>query len=173
MRVFAVQIAQQRLKTLRVPAISIDAARSAAEFILQPGDRIRAITEQCDVTPASGRAALDHLLAREYLELDGAPMLVEDWLLSARKATAQHLNAKLALAGIRVDEQKGRVSIASAACVPVLHHWFMGTPWEGTSLIHALATMPGANRVNLTYAGVRSRSISLPFDMVLPSEVAA
>lgn len=168
MRVYSVQIAQKRLKTLRLPATSAHAARVSAEFLLRPGDRIEAIAEHCDASIASGQAALSHLLGREYLDLDGAPMLIEDWLLSARMASAtQALNTKLALAGLRLDLAEQRLAIGSASRVPVLHHWFIGTPWEGSGLIRALAAMPDAGRVNLTYAGTRSRAVTLPLDSVL------
>jgi hypothetical protein len=172
MQVFQVDIEQRRVSRRRVVAADAATAQSAAQMLLRPGDRVVDISTQALVTATEAQDALDHLLQAPFLPRAGEPMALRDWLIMVPYTAVEDLNSHLALAGLRVAPDRRVISIGSPSSIPVLHEWFRKTPWAGTRLMHVLGVLPDAQRVNLTYAGIRSRSIALPFETVLQGEAA-
>lgn len=168
MQVYTVTIAETRERRLRLAAPSHAAAQDAARAVLRPRDRILDLRLWGERDRTACEAALDHLMTRDFLELDsGVTPTVQDWIEHA--VVYPSANEKLALAGLRVvaGEDGHRLQIGSPACVPALAGWFRETAWAGSELLAVLALLDGARRIQCTFAGVRSRSISLPLTHVL------
>lgn len=168
MQIYTVTIAETRERKLRLAAPSAGAAQDAARAVLRQRDRILDLRLWGERDRSASSAALDHLLARDFLELDtGVTPTVLDWVAVASADPAA--NEKLALAGLRVVQADDgpRLFVGSPASVPALAAWFRETPWAGSELLAVLALIDGARRTQCTFAGVRSRSISIPLSAVL------
>ena len=169
MQLYSVAIERKRVERVRVAAPDAFKARASAERLLRAGDRIAEVIETAAADENHGREALDHLLGREYLDLNGRPMLVEDWLRAALAGAADDLNPRLSVAGLRVAAE-GRICIGSPSSIPTLHGWFVGTRWDGSGLITALTGIPGAGRAACTMAGYRTRCALLAAATVFPED---
>lgn len=168
MHVFTVTIAETRERRMRLVAASHAAAQDAARAVLRPRDRILDLRLWGERDQSACEAALDHLLHRDFLALDtGVTPTVREWVEHA--VTYPAANEKLALAGLRVTQAEDghRLLIGSPASVPALATWFQSTARAGSELLAVLALIDGARRTQCTFAGIRSRSISIPLSAAL------
>jgi hypothetical protein len=176
MQVYAVTITEQRERRIRLAAASREGAIEAARAVARPKDRVVDVRLWGERDTRAGEEALSHLLSRDYLTFDGKPYAggiaptVGDWLTRAAGGLLA-ANERLALAGLRVLER--RVFVGSPSSIPALAGWFRGTAWEGPELLAVLALLPGALRTNCTFAGLRSRAVSLPMESVYVDPPAA
>jgi hypothetical protein len=174
MKPFAVTIEERRQRRVTVPAETPEQARAMVLATMPGFARVLSVVDLSAPLVAAGEPAeaLAHLAAIPFMS-DGLGLTtLRDWVLRGQSAPQRaEVNARLALAGLRLGE--GTLSIGSPASVPVLALWLRATPWAGQRLLTVLATLPGARRSNLTFAGVRSRCVVLPVRAFLPIERAA
>lgn len=126
---------------------------------------------QADLAPVArnnqddGRAAIRIILAQPYLPLDGAEATVADWLVAAKvnneASTGPH-NKVLSGAGLGVCSS-GDLIIAAPGVFPTLTVWLADTSFNSRKLLYALASLPGAARVNLRFAGITVKAVRLPW----------
>lgn len=177
MRLFTVNTVETRRRAWTVAARDAHAAERAVRARLPRGARIteRPVPVEDIDTTASGEAALAQLLGTPYLPRDGAPMMIEDWVLLAlgndEGPGRDAVNTRLAPAGLRVADDC--LWIGSAACIPAMGLIFEGTEWAGRGLADALRLLPGARTRHMTYAGRRARSIGLPLAQVFAVQPVA
>lgn len=175
MRAFTVHIESRALRTARIAAPSEVAARAMAGVLLRGGDRVVRISDEmtdgaAPRAPGMAADALARLRAMSFFDWQGRDQCVEDWLIrAANPASRETSNAVLALAGLRIMPDGG-VAIGSPSSVPTLHGWFRTTVFDGPALMNVLASLPGARRSNLTFAGCHSRAVIVPFALVVPVE---
>lgn len=168
MKVFTVRIEQRRVRRRRIVAATEEEARRAAGLILRGSDRVLSATidagplRECG-DPAEARQALAHLMGCPFLELDGHPAKVRQWLDLVRFAPDRRelLNRTLALAGLRLREDMS-LCVASPGSIPTMNEWFGRTKWPGAQLLTTLDAIPGSARLALTFAGLPARAVVLP-----------
>lgn len=166
MQVWSIRIERRRIRHQRVIAGSEADARRSAGLVLREGDRLLGvapveISATREASADEGRAALEHLLSRDFLGLDGQPAWVRDWIALAQGARRDEANRALAMAGLRLREDGG-LAVGSSASVPTLGVWFEDTPWSGSQMLAALDALPGTSRANMTFGGIRSRATIIP-----------
>jgi hypothetical protein len=168
MQIWSLRIEKRRIRHQRVIAGSEAEARRSAALVLREGDRLlgAALVETTVARPVDteeGRAALEHLLSRDFLDLDGQAAWLRDWLRLAQDDPSRRdeANRAMAMAGLRLRED-GALAVGSPASVPTLGVWFESTPWAGSQLLAALDALPGASRASMTFGGVRSRATVIP-----------
>lgn len=174
MRAFQVVITEIRERKVSVVAYDLNAAKHAVQAMLGAGESIKRVDQIGEARAGQAGKAIKHLLGRDYLSLNGKAASVEDWLRAAVRAddaTRRTLNAKLALAGLRVSDGPAIV-IGSAGSVPTLGHWFDGTEWQGPDLISTLRTLPEAVVRVFSFAGINSKAVVLPCELVLEGGAA-
>lgn len=167
MHLFTVAIQETRIRQRRIAAPDELTAERLIRRGLKRGDQIMSISRHVHIgDPDTGQAALDFLLTRDFLPLDGRDATVADWIGACmRDPSSMTRDRALSVAGLRVTPD--RLSIGSAACIPTLMHWCDGTPWHGFNLTAALRGLPGSTFANMTYAGRRARSVQLPLNDAL------
>lgn len=169
MRVFHVIITETRERRVQVAVHDTQSARAAVQGLLSAGETIKRIDQIGEARSGMAREALDHLLGCDFLTLYGLAASVEGWLraaVAADDATRRTLNARLAIAGLRVTDGPAIV-IGSAGSVPTLAAWFDRTPWQGPDLISTLRTLPDAVVRVFSFAGINSKAVMLPAGAVL------
>lgn len=167
MQIYVAHIETRRTRLVRFAAKSAATAERSANVLLRPGDKLVSVDPLGLKDPVSARSAIDHLLDRDYLPIDGQMHTVGEWLRLALTAP-EDFNPRLALAGLRISE--GSIVIASPVSIPVLSDWFADTPWAGQALLQTLDALPGASRSNFTFAGRRARALLLPAAVVLEGD---
>ena len=168
MQVWSVRIERRRIRHQRVIAASEADARRSAAMVLRESDRLlgvalvdTAATRAVDAEEA--RAALEHLMSRDFLDLNGKPAWLRDWIALAQSTPERRdeANKAMAMAGLRLRDD-GSVAVGSPASVPTLGVWFENTPWAGSQLLVAIDALPGSSRANMTFGGIRSRATIIP-----------
>lgn len=177
MRTFAVTILETRKRRLRLVAASADAAVAMLKRTHGRDVRIEGITALGGATKAAAVTALQTILGADFLDIEGGPADLRDWLGSAAMAapgSRARFDEPLALAGLRLrfdgDAPDGLV-VGSANCIPFLADLMQGTGFEGDALLQVLSLVPGACRAGVTLAGVRSRAVVLPWASVVSVSV--
>ena len=170
MRVWYVTVEERQTRRLTVAAPDERAAREDAMSLSGRGCRCLDVVPASYTQEAQAAEALQHLRSQDWLDWNGQPQAVEDWLVRAHHpATREQANARLALAGLRVVDG-GDVMLASPTAIPALRRWFASTPWDGAALFAALLRLPGVRRDGPRYfQGVQARTLRLPFGLVVPS----
>ena len=174
MRAFQVMISEVRERRVQVAANSLDQARAAVQGLLRPGETIKRIDQLGEARNGRAGEALAHLLGQAYLTLNGVTTTIEDWLTAAVKAddaTRRSLNARMAMAGLRVTDGP-QIVIGSAGSVPTLALWFQNTEWQGPDLISTLRTLPEAQTRVFSFSGINSKAVVLPAALVLEGGAA-
>lgn len=179
MQVFSVTVERLASRRLQVLAASADRAIAMVQATLPSGARATKASPLHDesltgsVGCGMGVEAIDHLLERDFLAVDGRPTLVRDWVLLARQLSERdRANRALAMAGMRIimgdRVEEYFLAVGSAISVPLLAHWCDGTPFAGAALLPTLASIPGAlrPRSGFTFAGVPSRVVLIPAENV-------
>lgn len=167
MRAFVVTIETPHRRTVQVVADRAEDAARAARRTIGARSRVVDVALVARNDQDAGRAALRLILSQPYLDLDGAEATVADWVAAAKAAnegpTDPH-NRALSPAGVRVSPG-GDLIVASAGSVPCLAEWLADTAFHGKNLIGALARLPGAARTTLTFAGLPSKAVLLPWEL--------
>jgi len=170
MQVYTIRIERRRIRRQAIAATSAETARRHAALLLREGDRILGVTTapsgvEPEASLDEAREALDFLLSRPFLDLDGRAALLRHWILFA-VARPDVAAQPLAMAGLRLRpeglEANARLAIGSPGSVPALGEWFEGSRWAGARLLNVLDAIPGAARTNLTLAGIASRAVLVP-----------
>lgn len=186
MQVFDVRYEERRTGRLRVVAETAEAAEAQArESFGLRGRKARITGASVAGTtpgPGSGEAALNHLLGQPFMELDRSEApdgldkaTVEAWVALAMTNLPEELDgyahrtwhtvtATLSPAGLRVYGTRSapRLFIANSPAIGFLRDSFAETPWAGGQWGPALRDLVGAQLANLTYSGIRARSVGLP-----------
>lgn len=181
MRLFVLHTTETLKRAHRIAAPDADTAVRLLRANLAPGQKLVGAAEPLDhcADSASGEEALARLLSAPYLDHQGDPLRVEDWVLTARSDAADRaqVNPLLAPIGLRVTDDD-QLLVASANSIPGLGLIFAGTKWAGPGLARALAALPGAERpkISRTFAGRACRVVALPLSTVFavqPESVSA
>ena len=172
MHTFLVTIHETRKRRLRLVAASADAAVAMLKRTHGRDVRVEGITALGASTQASAVTALRTILGADYLDLNGKPATLRDWLGAAASmpAVQKLFDDPLAVAGLRMRYGAGGavgLAVGSANCIPFLADLMQGTGFEGDALLQVLALVPGAERAGVTLAGVRSRAVVLPWASVV------
>lgn len=174
MRAFQVTVTEIRERKVSVVAYDLNAAKHAVQAMLGAGESIKRVDQIGEARAGQAHEAIKWLLGRDYLSLHGKAASVEDWLratVGANAETQRALNAKLALAGLRVTFGN-EIVIGSAGSVPTLGQWFEATEWQGPDLISTLRTLPEAVVRVFSFAGINSKAVVLPGELVLEGGAA-
>lgn len=172
MQLFTVRIETRRQRIQRIAATNAETARRLVAAMLPDGDRIAAVTCEGRGTPMPpdldlARDVLQDIAARDFLDLDGQPACVQDWLLAAGCGRADELNPVLAVAGLRVLPEH-RLAVGSAQSIPMLGEWCDNTRAAGPGLLALLSECYGRQTASRTFAGVRSRCAIVPLADAVP-----
>lgn len=168
---FSVTLERMERRKVRVAATSPEGAMASIRHVLPEGARVLDVTPVGRGDPAEARAALDHLLLRDFMDLAGlkdAP--VEAWLRAAAlPGKADELNPKLALAGLRVTPGADgpMLWVGSPLSIPLLADWFQS--FMAPAFVHpALMALDGATRPRgMTFAGIKARAVGLPLSTAI------
>lgn len=174
MRAFQVLVSVTRERKISLVARDLEQARLAVRDLLAAGETIKRVDQLGEARSGRAGEALRHLLGCDYLDLHGLAASVEGWLraaVAADDATRRVLNARLAMAGLRVTDGPNIV-IGSAGSVPTLALWFQNTDWQGPDLISTLRTLPEAQTRVFSFAGINSKAVILPAAVVLEGGAA-
>lgn len=169
MRAFKVTISETRERRMEVAAQDMQQAKLAVQSLLGASETVKAVEQIGQARHGEAGAALAHLLGQDFLALDGAAASIGDWLAAAvagSDETRRSLNARLAMAGLRVIDGP-QIAVASAGSIPTLAMWFAGTEWQGPDLISTLRTAPEAQVRVYSFAGINSKAVVLPAELVL------
>lgn len=175
MQLFYVTVETRSTCRITVAAKNELEASADAIMISGPGAKCLQVVQASYTVEAQAHEALAHLLVQNWLHLDDQPATIGDWLNAARRepATRDKINAKLALAGLRLMDNADLI-IASPRTIPLLKRWFASTPWDEAALFAALLTLPGARREGPRYyAGAQSRGVRVPARVVFADEEVA
>ena len=164
-----VEVTTRRTITVIAPNRAAGQRAVAARF----GDKPGRIIQLCEAsTPAdvaaAGRVARQVLLDAEFLDIDGAPASIGDWVRAFQVTPhlRQTLSSTMAPAGLRVLPDG--IAVANNPVILFLADIYANTKWHGGQWGRAMGLIPGASRANLTFAGIRSRAVIVP----LPANLA-
>lgn len=184
MQIFALTVERTLRRKLHIAARDADHARQIAAQTLPAGQRIIAAsavnTETLAGLPAAdlGFEALDHLLQRCWMPLDGkADQRIADWLDFAMidDAKREIANKSLAMAGLRIRDMGPEgarpvphLLIASPFSHPQIADWTRNHDFGGSLFLPALTALDGAYRpkVGFTFSGISSRVVAMPMTVV-------
>ncbi len=178
MRTFLVTILETRKRRLRLVAGSADEAVAMLKRTHGRDVRVEAITALGATTQRAAITALQVILGADFLDMDGVPASLRDWLGAAAAAPVEvrrRFDEPLAMAGLRLrHDASGAVAlvVGSANCIPFLADLMQGTGFEGDALLQVLGQVPGHQRTGVTLAGVRSRAVALPWASVVSVSVS-
>lgn len=172
MQTYLVTIERLEKRRVRVAGHSPEDALQLIRNVLPEGARALTALPLDGVSPDLGRKALDALLNRDFMDLQGlkdAP--VEAWLRAAAlPGMCDQLNASLALAGLRVTPDRDGILwlwIGSPVSIPLLAVW-VADRMAPSMFLPALQAMEGATRPRgMTFAGLKARAVGLPLASVI------
>lgn len=172
MQTFLVTIERMERRKVRVAGTSPDDALALIRQVLPEGARALTAAPLGRAAPDQGQAALDALLARDFMDLAGmkdAP--VEAWLRAAALPDLRaSLNETLALAGLRVAEDADGILwlwIGSPQSIPLLCAWVTDR-MAPSMFLPAIQAIDGATRPRgMTFAGIKARAVGLPLAAVI------
>lgn len=178
MRTFVATILETRKRHLRLVAVSADQAMAMLQRTHGRDVKVERIAGLGATTVQGAVQALLTILHADYLDLDGTPATLREWLAlgaAAEGSARRAFDEPLAMAGLRLrygaEGGASGLIVGSARSIPFLADLMNGSGFEGEALHASLLLIPGATRTSVTLAGIPSRAVVLPWSAVAGASI--
>lgn len=166
MKLWSVHVEERRARTIQVAAPSEKDARQLVAARLSNGSKVLSANPDCAGRDgADAQAALVYLLMYPFIDIAGQPANVWDWIKSAYTANSDKcLYRQLSAGGLRVARKTddcARFIVAVSSRSPVAA-MYKRSPWS-RCWRQALKATHHSTTTIMTFAGYRSRAVSIPW----------